>query len=130
MFHSTKMKSISIASILLLKVLLCNAQNSIVGLWYSDDSSRIYELFEKGGVYEAMLHSSKRERDSAGVLVLLNLTYKHRRKMYQGFIRALGDGVMVSVKLRLKNDGEILQLKLRRMFFFPVYLRWTKMKHY
>jgi uncharacterized protein (DUF2147 family) len=120
------MKRLFFIAVFLLKLSSCQSQNSITGYWYSNDGSRTIKIFEKGNYYEAILLSSERESDTAGLVILFNLTYKYRRKIYQGFIRAADDGMTVQVKIKIEDNGKALKLKLRRMFIFPVYLRWIK----
>lgn len=113
----------------LLLLFFCNvatAQTTLVGRWYSGDSSRIYKIYESGENYEAILDESKRQNEKPGELILGSLAYNHRRKIYKGFIRAVSDGMTAQVKVRIKDDGKTLKLKLRRMMLFPVYLQWKK----
>jgi hypothetical protein len=110
----------------ILKISSAYAQDSITGLWYSEDSSRIYKIQNVQGKFEATLVDPKRTEDIPGVLILGGLVYNKHKKTYSGFIRAVSDGTTVHVKIFRENDGRTLRLKLRRLFIFPVYLHWIK----
>jgi hypothetical protein len=120
------MKPFILWNILLLFTFHSYSQSAIPGLWYSNDSSRIYKIYTKEKGYEAILHHSKRANDKTGQLILCDLQYHRRRQIYKGYIRAADDGTTVKVKISIAQNGKALTLKLRRMLFFPVYLRWLK----
>lgn len=112
-------------------LLLCTchhlfSQSTITGNWHSADSSRIYKIYKKENCYEAILASTKRKNESPGELILGDLTYDSRKNYYKGYIRAVTNGMIVLVKIRIENNGNTLKLKLQRMMLFPVYLQWTK----
>lgn len=120
------MKIIYLLSFLLLTCFYSYAQTTLVGRWYSADSSRIYKIYVKEKGYEAILEESKRKNDKVGELVLENLVYNKNKKRYKGFIRAVNDGMTVQVKIWVVDDGKSLKLKIKRMMIFPVHLRWRK----
>jgi hypothetical protein len=106
---------------------LCGfSQHSITGLWYSQDSTRVYKIHETGNGLEAMLHYSTRNNDDTEVMVLNNVKYNVKRKKYFGAIYAVKDKMPHFVKIKLSTNGKILKLKLPRMILFPVNLRWMK----
>jgi hypothetical protein len=115
--------------ILLLLTISCSfaySQEKITGLWYSPDSSRIYKIYQKEQIFEAVLVQSTRQGDTAGVLVLSNITSNQKKELYTGCIHAVDDHLTTQVKMRQATDGKTLKLTLRRMFFFPVNIEWYK----
>jgi hypothetical protein len=102
------------------------AQEPVSGRWYSHDSSRVYRLYATNNGWEAVLHQSRRPGEQSGTLVLYGLR-KHRRKnTYSAIIRAVADGMPLRIKMRLRQNGSVLQLTLRRLFLFPVHLYWYR----
>jgi len=104
------------------------AQN-LHGLWYSSDSTRVYEIKQAANnKYSAVIRSSTRKTDSIGYIVLKDLEYNVRKKRYEGFIYAVADGEAAFVKIRFnKKDTNRLILKLSRMFVFDVSIDWVRM---
>lgn len=105
-----------------------SAQKSLVGKWYSDDSTRTYEIYAHGTGYQAVLITSTRKNENIGALVLTDINCNKKCNNYKGFIRAVSDGLTVQVKISLENDGNTMKLKLRRMILFPVYLQWKRVQ--
>ncbi len=122
------MKYFLIVFFFLFKAALSFAQDSIKGLWYSSDSTRVYKIYESEKGLQAILVSSKRKNDKTGALVLNELQYNCKKKIFMGFIYAINDNDYRPqfAKLKLSNNGKILKLKLPRMFLFPVNLYWVK----
>lgn len=98
------------------------------GLWYSSDSSRIYEMRKTAGnKYYAVIKSSTRKTDTVGYNVIRELEYNKRRKRYEGVIYAVKDGDKAFVKIKFSKTGtNKIVLKLSRMFLFDVSLNWIK----
>jgi len=106
---------------------LSNAQK-LAGLWYSADSSRVYEIQSSGiNTFTAIIKSSSRKKDRIGYAVIKGLTYNSRKKRYQGTIYAVSDGQPTFVKIRFdkRNSNKII-LKLDRMLVFDVAIHWVR----
>jgi hypothetical protein len=97
----------------------------ITGLWFSGDSSRVYEI--KAAVdntFEAIVKSSSRKTDSAGFIAIKNLHYNTRKKRYEGTMYTLSGDQPCFVKITARNNQ--LVLKLSRMFLFDAVLTWNR----
>src|SRR5882672_9151288 len=71
----------------------------LTGLWYSADSSRVYEIkAADDNTFIAAIKSSERKADSVGYTVIKNLLYNTRKKRYEGVIYAVTDGQPAFVK--------------------------------
>jgi len=115
---------------LILSLLFINylqAQN-ITGRWYSNDSTRIYEIKQVSeNKFTAVLYRSTRKNDSIGYVVINNLQYNSHKERYEGVIYAVSGGQPTFVKIKFyKNRSDIIVLKLDRMFFMDVSLNWVK----
>lgn len=121
------MKNLFLLTFLLGCSVITKAQK-ISGLWYSADSSRIYEIKEAAhDNYTAIIKSSERKTDSIGYVVLQNLTYNSRKKRYEGSIYAVTDGQPAFVKIKFnKHNGNKIILKINRMFVMDVTINWTR----
>jgi hypothetical protein len=110
--------------------LLCfnNAHaQKITGLWYSGDSTRIYEIKEMAdNEYTATIKSSSRKGDSIGYNVIRCLKYNAQKKRYEGIIYAVSDNQPAIVKFRVKKNADVIILKLSRMFIMNVSIYWKK----
>lgn len=122
------MKYFLIIFIFLSKTSHSFAQDSIKGLWYSSDSTRVYKIYDNEKGLQAILVSSKRKNDKMGALVLDELQYNCKKRKFFGFIYGINDNDYRPqfAKLKLSNNGNVLKLKLPRMFLFPVNLYWIK----
>jgi len=111
----------------LLSYVVLNAQK-LTGLWYSADSSRLYEIRElPGNTFAAVIQSSSRKNDSVGYPVLQNLLYNSRKKRYEGNIYSVTDNKPVFVKLFFdKNNYNKLILKISRMLVMDVAIKWIR----
>ena len=101
-----------------------NAQ-TLSGRWRSSDSTRIYHVYQKDAVMEAVLENSTRTTDKSGALVL-SLVEKKSSRRYRGIIHSV-DGEMVTVATIKFKGNDILKLRLRR-FLIPVKIKWYKVK--
>lgn len=98
----------------------------IDGLWYSSDSTRVYEITKTtGNKYTAVIKTSTRKKDSPGYIVIKDLEYNSRRKRYEGIMYAVGDGDATFVKIRFRDANKIV-LKLSRMFVLDVSINWIR----
>lgn len=100
----------------------------LTGLWYSEDSSRVYEIKETASNnFSATIKYSERENDSTGFTVIKNLIYNNHKKRYEGIIYAVTDGkpTFVKIKFDKSNPAKII-LKLSRMLIMDVTIYWTK----
>lgn len=111
----------------LLTFVLTQAQK-ITGLWYSSDSSRIYEIKEtRHDIYTAVIKSSQRKTDSVGYIVLQNLTYNRHKKRYEGAIFSTDLPLPAFVKIKFdKHDSNKLVFKIDRMFILDVSISWLR----
>ncbi|MEO6289836.1 MAG: hypothetical protein ABIO76_07950 [Ginsengibacter sp.] len=126
------MKTIVLPVIFLISCYALNAQSSIdniTGLWYSSDSSRIYEVEATANKnFEATLYTSKREGDKPGFVILKDVKYFPAKNQYEGVIFSTIDSTATTAKIRLEGDGTILKLKLHRMIFMPVNIEWRRVE--
>lgn len=112
-------------SIFLLVTVLQSKAQQITGLWFSADSSRIYKINQTGSnLYEAIIKTSARQRDSIGFTVIKNLHYSTAKKRYEGIIYAVTDNRPCFVKITMTDNR--LHLKLNRMFLFNAVLIWSR----
>jgi len=104
-----------------------NAQK-LTGLWYSADSTRVYEIKELAeNKFTAVLRSSIRKKDSPGYTIIKELSYNARKKRYEGIIYAVSDGQPAFVKIRFdKANTNRIILKLNRMLVMDVAISWTR----
>ena len=98
------------------------------GLWYSNDSTRIYEIKQTAeNNYIAVIKSSTRKKDSVGYVVIKDLAYNARKNRYEGVMYAVSDGKPAFVKIKFsKTDAKNINLKLSRMFVFDASINWIK----
>ena len=100
----------------------------LTGLWYSADSSRIYEIKSNGfNNFEAIIKASTRKNDLIGYTAIKNLQYNLRKKRYEGYMYSVSDNkpCFVKIKFNNKKDNRLL-LKLNRLFIMDVSLNWTR----
>ena len=125
--NNSGMKKIIILIISFISVNTLVAQK-IDGLWYSSDSTRIYEIKKiTGNKYTAIIKSSTRKSDSPGYVVIKDLEYNSRHKRYEGVIYAAEDGEATFVKIKFTNTNKII-LKLSRMFILDVSINWLRVE--
>lgn len=121
------MKKIVLIIACFLSVNRLSAQK-IDGLWYSSDSTRVYEIKKSSeNKYTAVIKSSTRQSDSAGYIVIKDLEYNSRRRRYEGIIYSVKDGNATFVKIKFLDTNK-LSLKLSRMFVFDVLLKWIRVE--
>jgi hypothetical protein len=117
--------------LLLIFLLACTTTSKaqkLSGLWYSADSSRIYEIKETApDQFIAVIKSSDRKTDSIGYMVLQNLIFNKRKKRYEGAIYAVTNGQPAFVKIKFhKHDINKIVLKINRMFVMDVAINWVR----
>ena len=100
--------------------------NDISGLWYSSDSSRIYKIYATNGGYAATLFSSRHAGEQAGKSVLQDIVFVPKKNDFDGYIFATDGNVDTRARLTLLENG-VLKIKLPRLVFFPVYMKWYRM---
>jgi len=121
------MKKIVLIIACFLSVNRLSAQK-IDGLWYSSDSTRVYEIKKSSeNKYTAVIKSSTRQSDSAGYIVIKDLEYNSRRRRYEGIIYSVKDGDATFVKIKFLDTNK-LSLKLSRMFVFDVLIKWIRVE--
>jgi hypothetical protein len=97
----------------------------ITGLWFSGDSTRVYEIKRNDStIFEAVIKYSVRKTDTAGFAVIKNLQYNARKKRYEGIMYAAADNQPCFVKITVLNKQ--LVLRLSRMFLFDAVLKWNR----
>lgn len=114
-------------SLVLLSIIACSQikAQQITGLWFSGDSSRVYEIKEAAGnTFEAVIKSSSRKADSTGFIVIKAIQFNRRKNRYEGIMYAISDNRPCLVKLNTVNNR--LVLKLKRMFLFDATLNWNQ----
>lgn len=110
-------------------LLVKNLQSqNLNGLWYSSDSTRIYEIKQTDeNKYIAIIQSSTRKEDRVGFIVINHLEYNSRKKRYEGSIYSVSDKNPAFVKIKFsKTDKTQISLKLSRMYVFDVSINWVK----
>jgi hypothetical protein len=114
--------------ILFVSFTIAGSAQKITGLWYSADSSRVYEIKElQGNKFTAVLKSSARKKDSPGYVIIKEFAYNSHKKRYEGIIYAMSDGQPAFVKIRFdKHNSNKIILKLDRMLLFDVAINWVR----
>ncbi|MGN6531244.1 MAG: hypothetical protein ACTHK0_05785 [Ginsengibacter sp.] len=69
-----------------LAVFAQNRQDSVSGLWYSFNSSHIYQVYHAVNGYQADVYSSKKSGDEKGRIVLNDVIYYPEKQDYEGYI--------------------------------------------
>lgn len=108
--------------------LLLPAQQDISGLWYSEDTTRVYEFRSLSpDQFEARIKSTSRPGEKAGVTILKQVRKSRSGDSYKGIIFSPdSSGIQAKAKLRLKTNGRILQLRISRLILLPVKIRWYR----
>jgi len=121
------MKNLSLLLFLLGCTSITKAQK-LSGLWYSADSSRVYEIKETThDQYIAVIKSSERKTDSIGYAVLQNITFNKRKKRYEGAIYTVTNGQPAFVKIKFhKHNNNKIVLKINRIFVMDVAINWVR----
>jgi hypothetical protein len=99
----------------------------IAGKWYSKDSTRIYHIYKIDDQFEAILEKSSRKSDKEGVLILRQVTSRGKKRRFEGEIYA-ANGIPTLAKIKFEKDGQVLRLRLRRMFFMNVTIKWYRVE--
>ena len=102
---------------------------SILGKWYSADSTRIYRIYKKADQFEAVLLTSDRKADKVGTIILKDLTFMDKKKKFVGRIYSTLDSSSTLAKIKFQDkDGRVLLLKLQRMFFMDITIKWYRVE--
>src|SRR5687768_3185713 len=104
------MKSIISLVLMLFFCKLLYSQD-ISGLWRSEDGTRIYEVKNDNGVHSAILLSSSRADDKAGVDVLKDVVHKKKTGKFEGAIIS-ADEDPIAAFTRITLEGEELHFKI------------------
>jgi hypothetical protein len=60
---------------------------------------------------------------------LRHVIYLNNKKRFEGAIYSPDSGISTLAKIRFEDkDGKVLRLRLRRMFFMNVTIRWYRME--
>ena len=102
------------------------AQDSLAGFWISKDSSRIYYLHKSDSGYKAVIHWSCRKQDASDALILNDVQPAKKKNYYHGVIYSVYNAPPLHAKIHLSKQGKILNIKIPRMYIFPVHIRWIK----
>jgi hypothetical protein len=103
-------------------------EDNISGLWYSSDSSRIYKVYQTSYGYDANVYSTKRPGDEKGMTVLKEVKFYPGKDDYEGLIYS-SDGLQsTGTKIKVEENKKLLLLKLPRLLFFPVYIKWYRVQ--
>ena len=115
---------------LLLFISIALSGQKLVGKWYSQDSTRIYLIYKNDDQFEAILEKSSRENDREGAIILRHVEYDDKKKQYEGVIYSADRSALPTLaKIRFEDkDGKVLRLRLRRMFFMDVAIKWYKVE--
>ena len=98
----------------------------ISGLWYSSDSSRVYNVYQTSYGYNANVYSTKRPGDEKGKIVLQGVKYYPEKDNYKGLIFSSDGTQSTGAKIKVDENKKLLLLKLPRLLFFPVYIKWYR----
>lgn len=99
----------------------------LVGKWYSQDSTRIYHIYKNDDHFEAVLEKSSRKSDKEGAMILRHVTSRRKKRGFEGEICSV-DGFSTFAKIKFEEDGQVLRLRLRRMFFMNVTIKWYRVE--
>lgn len=99
----------------------------IAGKWYSRDSMRIYHVYKNDDQYEAILEKSSRKSDREGVIILRHVLSRKKNRGYEGEIYSV-DGISTFAKITVKQNGQVLRFRLRRMFIMNVTMKWYRVE--
>ena len=102
------------------------AGQKITGKWYSKDRTRIYYIYKKEDQFEAILERSSRISDNEGVIILRQVIQIGKKKRFKGTIYTVNPPVATIAKIRFAEGGQVLRLRLRRMFFMNVTIKWYR----
>lgn len=121
------MKKVSFLLLALALVTATRAQK-LTGLWYSADSTRVYQIKQTAdNKFIAVIQSSARKADSVGYVVINNMQYNTCKKRYEGIIYATADNKTTLVKITFdKNNINKIILTLNRMFLLNVAINWVR----
>ncbi len=111
---------------LLLLISYLASGQEFAGKWFSKDRTRIYHIYKKGDEFEAILEKSSRISDKEGVIILRQVIQVGKKKRYKGSIYAADSPISTTAKIRFAEDGRVLYLRLRRMFFINVTIKWYR----
>lgn len=103
------------------------SSQEIAGRWYSKDKSRIYHIYKVDDQFEAILEKSSRKTDKEGVKILRHVTSRRENKKFKGEICAM-DGTTTFANIKFEENGRVLRLRLRRMFFMNITIKWHKVE--
>ena len=106
-----------------------NAQQ-LAGLWYSSDSTRVYEITNTGNDHwKVTIHSSTRKGDKIGYEVARQIVYNKQKKRFEGYLYSTADEQPVFVKINFdKTNTQVINLLLQRMFFLNVKFNWARVQ--
>jgi len=99
----------------------------ITGKWYSKDSTRIYYIYKMDDQFEAVLEKSSRKNDKEGAIILRHVTNMGKKRGFEGAIYTV-NGIPALAKIRFEEDGQVLRLRLRRMSFMNVTIKWYRVE--
>ncbi|MBL7725204.1 MAG: hypothetical protein JNK27_13720 [Chitinophagaceae bacterium] len=116
-------KIILLGFVILISILL--PAQEITGTWQSEDGTRVYQITENEQHIRVILINSSRSSDETGKIIIQQLNKK--RNKYKGIIHSHDDNLSTSVVVKHISKGkEILRLKLKRMLFFDIKIRWHR----
>ncbi len=116
-------KMILLEFVILINILL--PAQEITGTWQSQDGTRIYQIIENEHHYLVLLITSSRGSDEAGKIMIQQLNKK--RNKYKGIIHSHEDNLSTRVIVKhFSKKKELLRLKLKRMLFFDIIIRWYR----
>jgi hypothetical protein len=101
------------------------SSQELIGKWYSQDSTRIYHIYKIDDQFEAVLEKSSRKGDKEGVVILRHVTNRIRKRDFEGEILSV-NGHSTLARIRFEENGQVLRLRLRRMFFMNVTIKWYR----
>ena len=104
------------------------SQENLAGLWYSEDSSRIYNLHKTDSGFVAVIFSSNRKHDYEDALILNNISFNQEKNIYSAVIYSVFNSPPLCATMQLSDDNKILLIRIPRMYIFPVHIKWVR-KH-
>src|SRR6185436_17370391 len=91
----------------LILISCCVSGQEITGKWYSEDSTRIYQVYKKDDEFEAVLKKSSRKTDTEGVIILRHVTSSGKNREFEGAIYT-ASGIPTLAKITFEKDGRVL----------------------
>jgi hypothetical protein len=113
---------------LVIALMPCAAQDDIKGVWRSSASQRSILVRERvSGQYECVILSDEKDSSVIGFLLVRNLRFNHKRKLYNGVIYSpKHPEIVTSVTIKADPENRELTMVLQRMIFMHIRMHWER----